>query len=322
MNAQKDFFDALAAGDSATARDLLRRKRVGVNARQGHGPHRGRTALMAAIAHDDLDLVAALIESGADVDACGTEHHSTALMLAAEEGKVRALHVLLGHGAKMDVPDIYGRTAAHYAVLKHPEQALHLYKAGASFDLPDEDGVTARALFETTAQVRSLERTMRELEALVSSPGSTELVTPVAGKDDVFAAAYFGHVHCEKSDGEFLQSLGLATGEYDHDVGRFAVSVPGPLSVDVTQYLTSFKYDFELLPVDAALICSDPNKLDSKDRRALRAYLTYELATTDDSERIADLAARKEALVAAASITASALESPPTIDVSIANNEP
>ncbi|MBR8426213.1 ankyrin repeat domain-containing protein [Burkholderia cenocepacia] len=322
MGAQKDFFDALDAGDFAAARELLLRKRVGVNARQEHGRHRGRTPLMAAVVNGDLDMVTALIEAGADVDACGTEHHSTALMLAAEEGKVRALHALLAHGAKTDTPDVYGRTAAHYAVLNHPEQALHLFKAGANFDLPDEDGLTARVLFETTAQVRSLERTMRELETLVASPPFAEPAAPVAGKDDGFAVAYFGHVHCERNDGEFLQSLGLATGQYDHDVGRFAVSVPGSLSVDVTQYLTAFKYDFELLPVSAALICSDPDKLDTKDRRALRAYLTYELATTDDCERIADLAARKEALDAAASITSSASESATTFDLSIASNEP
>ncbi|MEX3556205.1 MAG: ankyrin repeat domain-containing protein [Burkholderia gladioli] len=322
MNAQKDFFEALSGGDFTTARDLFARKRVGVNARQEHGPHRGRTALMAAVAHDDLDLVAALIEAGADVDACGTEHHSTALMLAAEEGKVRALHVLLAHGAKTDILDVYGRTAAHYAVLNHPEQAIHLYRAGANFDLPDEDWETARAAFERTAKVRSLERTMRELEDLAGLPpvyGPSSRPVPVY---DELAVTYFGHVHADHGDDEFLESLGLSVGEYDFDARKFDVSVPGPSSVDVTQFLTSFKYDFELLPVSGALLSAEPCTLEAKDRRALSAYIKYEIGVAADDERVMDLVDRRQALDAAASVTPNTREPATTLDVNTASNEP
>ncbi|MBN3729461.1 ankyrin repeat domain-containing protein [Burkholderia sp. Tr-20390] len=352
MNAEKEFFDALGAGDVTTARDLLRRKRVGANVRQPDGPHQGRTALMAAIAHDELELAAALIEAkadldayteehspaihhavsgdaiallchaGADINASGTEHHVTALMVAAETGKPRVLRALVQHGADLDVPDVFGRTAAHYAVLNHPELAYHLYKAGANFDLADTDGVTAREWFETTAQVRSLERTMRELEALVGPSVDAVTTAPGARNDNGYAVSYFGHVDSAEADGEFLRSLGLAVGEYDHHAGRYAVSVPGALSVDVTQFLTSFKYDFELAPVSAALICSDPSKLDSKDRRALRAYLKYELAADADDDRKADLAARLETLDAAPSPDSSSLASEAPREADIASNEP
>ncbi|KVV07371.1 hypothetical protein WK77_16410 [Burkholderia ubonensis] len=309
---------------------------------------------MAAIAHNELELavdlidakanvhaysdvhgpaihhavsgeaVALLCKAGADIDASGTEHHVTALMVAAEEGRPHVLRALLRHGAQLNVPDIYGQTAAHYAVLNHPELAYHLYKAGANFDLRDEDGVTAREWFETTARVRSLERTMRELEALIgpSSDVVPAAPTPHAGSDDGFAVAYFGRVHSAKADGDFLRSLGLAIGEYDHDSGSFAVSVPGPLSVDVTQFLTSFKYEFELAPVSVALVCADPNTLDAKERRALRAYLTYEFAAAADDDRRADLEARIETLEAMSTRAPNLPDSEASVDAAIEGNEP
>ncbi|MBQ9578304.1 MAG: ankyrin repeat domain-containing protein [Ottowia sp.] len=64
-----------------------------------------KTVLMAAAAKGRADMLALLLDAGADVNAAvpsGYDKGETALMLAAASGSAEAVQVLLARGAKAD----------------------------------------------------------------------------------------------------------------------------------------------------------------------------------------------------------------------------
>ena len=70
--------------------------------------------------------VAKLLSEGVDINATDIRtQHMTALHAAALDGDIQQIRRLLAHGAKRDIRDDSGRTAADYArelQAKHPEQ--------------------------------------------------------------------------------------------------------------------------------------------------------------------------------------------------------
>jgi hypothetical protein len=80
---------------------------------------RGNTALIDAASAEELPLVLALLEGGADIDK-QSKSGQTALMLAAGEGKILSVKELLRRGADTAIKDNLGMTAKKYAELfKH-----------------------------------------------------------------------------------------------------------------------------------------------------------------------------------------------------------
>ena len=71
------------------------------------------------------------------------EGHTTALHVAAENGSLEAVDLLLEAGADMEVPDERERTPLHWAAFSgHLEVARHLLEAGADRDKSDHEQAT------------------------------------------------------------------------------------------------------------------------------------------------------------------------------------
>lgn len=96
----------------------------------------GRSALMFAAATDHAEIVECLVVGGTELDATCGPRSRTALMIAAEGAREKALRVLLAHGADPSIRDIDGKTAAHLARTKRMVRLLRKYdrtKERASF---------------------------------------------------------------------------------------------------------------------------------------------------------------------------------------------
>lgn len=86
----------------------------------------GRTALLYASSGPFPETVGLLLRKGADVNVQGTTEGFTALMMAAAEGQVEVVRVLLLNGASIDVIDRDGDTAKKFAREKGHNEVLKL----------------------------------------------------------------------------------------------------------------------------------------------------------------------------------------------------
>ncbi len=110
-----------------------------------------KTALMAAAAKGRADMLVALLDAGAPVNAAapsGVEKGETALMLAAASGSAEAVQLLLSRGANVHAAlkagNERGKTALMYAAEQgHAEAAQALIASGAKINAKDSDGKTA-----------------------------------------------------------------------------------------------------------------------------------------------------------------------------------
>ncbi len=164
---------AVRSGDAATARTLLARPGLDVNAAE----HDGTTALHWAAQTGQADLVTALIRARADVNArnrygiapiwlaatngdgavveallragadAGTtrgDSGETVLMIGARTGDAGVLQRLLAHGADPNAKDdVRGQTALMWAAAEgHPAAARVLVDAGANLEARSSTGIT------------------------------------------------------------------------------------------------------------------------------------------------------------------------------------
>ena len=95
-----------------------------------------RKGLSLSAANGYTDILRCFIENGADINACGTYHNCTPLMLAIENGHANAVNVLLQYGANVARTDDSGFTALHYACEYNgsPEVLSFLISNGADVD--------------------------------------------------------------------------------------------------------------------------------------------------------------------------------------------
>jgi hypothetical protein len=113
---------------------------------------------MEAASNGHVDCVAALIDSGADVDAHESYGGRTALMLAAAEGYVGMVELLLDKGADIDAASNLKDTALMAAARNgHVDVAVALLDRGADIDATDDDGKTARDRAKTEEIKRLLQ---------------------------------------------------------------------------------------------------------------------------------------------------------------------
>nr|XP_020467697.1 KN motif and ankyrin repeat domain-containing protein 3 [Monopterus albus] len=110
-------------GDMAIVKKLFRQGNVNAKASQA-----GQTALMLAVSHGRQEMVRALLECGADVNAQDDEG-STALMCASEHGRAEIVKLLLEQpGCDISIVDNDGSNALSIALeASHNDTAVLLY---------------------------------------------------------------------------------------------------------------------------------------------------------------------------------------------------
>lgn len=102
--------------------------------------------LWAAVYREDLDMIALLVDAGARLEAVAEQE--TPLLHAVKYSRFRGAEVLLEAGADPDYRDVRGMTALHYMLKKNSDiRHFRTFAAhGARGDIPDRDGRTAAAI--------------------------------------------------------------------------------------------------------------------------------------------------------------------------------
>jgi ankyrin repeat protein len=96
----------------------------------------GRTALLYASSGPFPETVGLLLRKGADVNVQGKTEGFTALMMAAAEGQIEVVRVLLLNGASIDVIDRDGDTAKKFAREKGHTEVLKLLESQSANSSP------------------------------------------------------------------------------------------------------------------------------------------------------------------------------------------
>lgn len=92
---------------------------------------------------DDLLAVSSLLDQGADVDARNSAAQ-TPLLVAAQNGHVKAMEIFLSRGADINAQDDRGRTALMVAAGADDVKMIKLLLSkGAKVNIKDESGFTA-----------------------------------------------------------------------------------------------------------------------------------------------------------------------------------
>ena len=102
--------------------------------------------LWAATYAENIEMLALLLEAGALIDAVAEEE--TPLLHAVKYSRFAAAKALLEAGADPDYRDVRGMTALHYMLRKASDiRHFAMFAAhGARGDIPDRDGRTAAAI--------------------------------------------------------------------------------------------------------------------------------------------------------------------------------
>ncbi len=119
-NLNDDLFEAVKKGDKKKVAALIK-KGADVNARDANY---FRPLHHAAI-HKNLDITKSLVEAGANVNAIyfptssyHPKHDWTALSFAVDNGSLKIVQLLIGHGAKVDKPSIFQNEAPIHITAK------------------------------------------------------------------------------------------------------------------------------------------------------------------------------------------------------------
>lgn len=115
----------------------------------------GLTGLMRAAARGDVSAVTALVSAGGDVNTPHAELRVSALMFAAYFGKDAVVRLLIEQGAKANLKDAAGASAADWATAgDHAATTDVLTKAGAQLNPFLNVGVLPFALMDKAAAPR------------------------------------------------------------------------------------------------------------------------------------------------------------------------
>ena len=123
----------------------------------------GQTALMYAAEQGRIEVVEYLVENGADVNAkSSAKGRGTALIYAASVNRVVVMEYLLKHGADINATTYNKETALFWATAKGYIKAVNLLlKNNADTKLKNKDGKTALDLARDLNQ-KEIERILTE----------------------------------------------------------------------------------------------------------------------------------------------------------------
>ena len=109
---------------------------------------KGMTPLHSAAVRGHKDVVALLLDKGADIAATGN-WGKTALRLAAERGHKDVVALLLDKGANITATEITGATALHFAAESgHKDVVALLLDKGADITVTDNGGGGQRYIWQ------------------------------------------------------------------------------------------------------------------------------------------------------------------------------
>jgi ankyrin repeat protein len=149
-----EFTKAVKERNGGKAQELLASNPAGiVNGRDGDG----NTALIIALAREDANWTAFLLEKGADVNLAG-KYGDTPLIAAVRSGFADAVDWLIGERAKIDAANKMGETPLIVAVqLRNRRMVKMLLDAGANPDKTDSAaGLSARDYAQRDTRSREI----------------------------------------------------------------------------------------------------------------------------------------------------------------------
>ena len=129
-DANKEIIKAAKSGDISKAKVLLVTDARLVHARDTDGS----TPLHCAAWKGHLEIVALLLEAGADVTAQNRNEHwgTTPLHAAAHSNQAGIVQLLIEHGAEVNARDLNGKTPMHHTTFHNAKAAakvLQKYEA-------------------------------------------------------------------------------------------------------------------------------------------------------------------------------------------------
>ena len=118
----------------------------------------GRRALLIAAYEGHVDSVVVLLEKGANVNACDKKGQ-TALMAAAQQGHIKVLEKLLENKADIMYKTKSGKNALFYACMKKQEEAARLLisRYSALINYIDKFGMTVAMTCAATGNIEMIE---------------------------------------------------------------------------------------------------------------------------------------------------------------------
>ncbi|OQR86459.1 ankyrin [Achlya hypogyna] len=187
--------------------------------------------LLAAAARlkEGTEMIAALLEAGANVNYLANAGHS-ALPMAAKQGYAETVKMLLGAGAQVNVTDTYGRQPLYFAARQgHTDIVSLLLEAGADVDKCGD-------VWEKASRTRRLASDGQTPVVIAASNGHEAVVRRLLeagadierraedGRSALHAATKCGHTH--------IVQLLLESNAY---IDRTKASCKGPLASAIEQ---------------------------------------------------------------------------------------